>query len=163
MRLPFRVRRLAPTPPEPPALPMVRAEQVLVALALHAREMSDRLERVEHRIEDLDRAALALDTPTSEDLAEVRVHSTRLSAEMAQIAMELQARIDDLEERMPAVVIESKRQERARTLAETIIDLSDSLDTAPVDLAPIDLRDTREWRGRHRPHVDGDAPLALEI
>jgi hypothetical protein len=160
MRLPFRVRRPAPTPPEPPALPMVRAEQVLVALALHAREMSDRLERVEHRIEELDRPAL--DTPTSEDLAEVRVYSTRLSAEMAQIAMELQARIDDLEERMPAVVVESKRQERARTLAETIIDLSDSLDTTPIDLAPIDLREKREWRGRHRPSPD-DAPLALEV
>jgi hypothetical protein len=35
---------------------------------------------------------------------------------------------------MPAVVAEDRRLQRARTLAEAIIDLSDSLDTAPVDL-----------------------------
>lgn len=157
MRLPFRVRRPAPSPPEPAELPVVRAEQVLVALALHARRMSDRLERVEQRLDELDRSEFVLDLPTSDDLAEVRVYSARLSAEMAQIAMELQARIDDLDERMPAVVVESKRQERARTLAETIIDLSDSLDTAPID-----LRDKREWRGRHRPSTD-DAPVAIEM
>lgn len=145
MRLPFRVRRAAPAPPEPAEFPMVRAEQVLVALALHAQQMSDRLERMEQRLDDLDRSELVLDLPTPDDLAEVRVYSARLSAEMAQIAMELQARIDDVAEQMPAVVIETKRQERARTLAETIIDLSDSMDTAPID-----LRDKREWRGRHR-------------
>ena len=50
------------------------------------------------------------------------------------MAVDLQARIDDLAVRMPAVVAEDRRQRRARTLAETIIDLSDSLDTAPVDL-----------------------------
>jgi len=32
------------------------------------------------------------------------------------------------------VVAEDRRLQRARTLAETIIDLSDSLDTIPVDL-----------------------------
>jgi hypothetical protein len=57
-----------------------------------------------------------------------------VSAELTQVAVELQARIDDLAVRMPAVVAEDRRQRRARTLAETIIDLSDSLDTTPVDL-----------------------------
>jgi hypothetical protein len=33
-----------------------------------------------------------------------------------------------------SVVSESRRQERARTLAETIIDLSDAMDTASIDL-----------------------------
>ena len=64
----------------------------------------------------------------------MRLHSARVSAELAQVAVALQARIDDLAVQMPAVVAEDRRQRRARTLAETIIDLSDSLDTSPVDL-----------------------------
>ena len=42
--------------------------------------------------------------------------------------------MDELTAQMPAAVVESRRQERARTLAETIIDLSDSLDTGTIDL-----------------------------
>jgi hypothetical protein len=58
-----------------------------------------------------------------------------VSAELTRVAVELAARIDDLAVQMPAVVAEDRRLQRARTLAETIIDLSDSLDTMPLDLA----------------------------
>ena len=134
MRLSFRVRRPEPAPPEPVALPAVNADRVLVALAVHAQQMSDRLERLEERIEDVAGSQLTLALPTHDDLHEVRTYSARLSAEMAQIALELDARMDELTAQMPAVVVESRRQERARTLAETIIDLSDSLDTGTIDL-----------------------------
>ena len=134
MRLSFRVRRPEPAPPEKLALPAVNADRVLVALAVHAQQMSDRLERLEERIEDVAGSQLTLALPTHDDLHEVRTYSARLSAEMAQIAMELEARMDELTAQMPAAVVESRRQERARTLAETIIDLSDSLDTGTIDL-----------------------------
>src|SRR3546814_4664130 len=41
---------------------------------------------------------------------------------------------DLLAVQMPAIVAEDKRLQRARTLAETIIDLSDQWDTTPHDL-----------------------------
>ncbi|MEQ1787291.1 MAG: hypothetical protein ABL966_09575 [Acidimicrobiales bacterium] len=134
MRLPFRTRRAAPITPEPAGLPALRAERVLVALAVHSQQLDDRLARMEVRLDELAGAELTLDLPTHDDLLEVRLHSARVSAEVARVAVELQARIDDLAVQMPAVVSESRREARARTLAETIIDLSDSLDTAPVDL-----------------------------
>lgn len=134
MRLPFRARRAAPITTEPAGLPAVRAERVLVALAVHSQQLDDRLARMEERLDELAGAELTLDLPTHDDLLEVRLHSARVSAEVARVAVELQGRIDDLAVQLPAVVSESRRQARARTLAETIIDLSDSLDTAPVDL-----------------------------
>ena len=134
MRLPFRTRRPAPPAPEPAGLPALRTERVLVALAVHSQQLDDRLARMEHRIDELASADLGLELPTHDDLLEVRLHSARVSAELTRVAVDLQARIDDLAVLMPAVVTENRRQQRARTLAETIIDLSDSLDTGPVDL-----------------------------
>jgi hypothetical protein len=114
---------------------------VLVALAVHSQQLDDRLARMEMRLDELAGADLTLELPTHDDLLEVRLHSARLSAEVARVTVELQARIDDLAVRMPVVVAESRRQERARTLAETILDLSDALDTGPVDLS----NDPGEW------------------
>lgn len=140
MRLPFRRSRSAPAP-EPAGLPAVRAERVLVALAVHAQQLDDRLERMERRLDCLAATDLTLELPTHDDLLEVRLHSARVSAELARVAVEMQSRIDDLAVRMPAVVAEDRRQQRARTLAETIIDLSDSLDTGPIDLRA----DSGDW------------------
>lgn len=140
MRLPFRTRRPAPQP-EPAGLPALRAERVLVALAVHSQQLDDRLARMEHRIDELAGADFGLELPTHDDLLEVRLHSARVAAELSRVSVELQARIDDLAVRMPAVVAEDRRLQRARTLAETIIDLSDSLDTTPVDLRD----DPGEW------------------
>jgi hypothetical protein len=134
MRLPFRRRRPAPLPPEPAGLPVLRTERALVAIAIHSQQLDDRLARMEHRLDELARTDVGLEIPTHDDLLEVRLHSARVSAELTRVAVDLQARIDDLAVQMPAVVTEDRRQQRARTLAETIIDLSDSLDTGPVDL-----------------------------
>ena len=105
-----------------------------MALAVHAQQIDERLSRMEHRLDELVDADLGLELPTQGDLLEVRLHSARVSAEVARVAVELQARIDDIAVLMPAVVAEDRRQQRSRTLAETIIDLSDSLDTTPIDL-----------------------------
>jgi hypothetical protein len=135
MRLPFRSRRRTePAEAAPAGLPAVRADRVLVALAVHAQQIDDRLSRMEGRLDELAQADLGLELPTHDDLLEVRLHSARVSAELTRATVELQARIDDLAVQMPAVVAEDRRQQRARTLAETIIDLSDSLDTGAIDL-----------------------------
>ena len=130
MRFRLRSRRAA----EPAGLPALRTERALVALAVHSQQLDDRLARMEHRLDELAGTDLTIDLPTHDDLLEVRLHSARVSAELTRVAVELQARIDDLAVRMPAVVAEDRRQRRARTLAETIIDLSDSMDTTQVDL-----------------------------
>jgi hypothetical protein len=134
MRLSLRRRRPAPTPPAPGGLPTVRTERALIALAVHAQQMDLRLARVEQRLGQLDDIELRLDLPTHEDLTAVRIHSARVAAELARVTLDLQGRIEGLADQMPPIVAESKRQERARTLAETIIDLSDALDTVAVDL-----------------------------
>ena len=130
MRLRLRRARVEPAA----SLPVLRTERALVALAIHAQQLDERLGRMEQQLQALAADERDLDVPTQDDLLEVRLHSARVSAELTQVAVELQARIDDLAVRMPAVVAEDRRQRRARTLAETIIDLSDSLDTTPVDL-----------------------------
>lgn len=134
MRLRLWSRRTQPLAEAPAALPALRSERALVALAVHAQQLDDRLARMETRLVELAEAEVTLDVPTHDDLLEVRLHSARVSAELTRVAVELQARIDDLAVQMPAVVAEDRRLQRARTLAETIIDLSDALDTAPVDL-----------------------------
>ena len=137
MHLPFRVRRTRPAPPEPAGLPAVRAERVLLSLAVHAQQIDERLARVEGRLAEV----ITLDRPTHEDLSAVRIHSARVAAEVARVGAELarvtvdlQGRIDRLVMQTPVAVVGSSRDERARMLATTIIDLSDALDTAPVDL-----------------------------
>src|SRR5688572_12141972 len=130
MRFRLRSRRAA----APASVPALRTERALVALAIHSQQLDERLGRMEQRLDELASEERGLDIPRPDDLLEVRLHSARVSAELTQVAVELQARIDDLAVRMPAVGAEDRRQQRARTLAETIIDLSDSLDTTPVDL-----------------------------
>ena len=67
-----------------------------VALAIHSQQLDERLTRMEHRLEELATDERDLDVPTHDDLLEVRLHSARVSAELTQVAVELQARIDDL-------------------------------------------------------------------
>lgn len=125
------------TPAEPAGLPAVRSDRVLVALAVHAQQIDDRLARIEHRLDEHDRhddVDLLIDVPTQDDLLEVQLHAARVSAELSRVAVELQARIDDLAVQMPVVVAEDRRLQRARTLAESILDLSDAWDTTPADL-----------------------------
>ena len=106
-------------------------ERALVALAVYAQQLDDRLERIERRIDD---AAEALaDGPTHADVLEVRVHSARVAAELARVTVELRAEIERAA--MEAGARREKHQDRVNTLAEQIIDLSDALDTQPGDVA----------------------------
>jgi hypothetical protein len=101
-----------------------RMERVLVALAVQATQLDHRLERLERRVDDT--ADRSLEHATYDDLLEVRVHAAKVAADLARVAVELRGEIDRRTTPTP-------RDRRAQTLAETIIDLSDSLDTRPDD------------------------------
>ena len=101
-----------------------RVERALVAIASHAEQLDGRILRLERQLEDA-----AVHLPTHEDLLEVRVHSARVAAELARVTVELRAEIDD---RLAASAV---KESRLRTLAESIADLSDALDTTPQDWA----------------------------
>jgi hypothetical protein len=107
-----------------------RSERVLVALAVHAQQLHDRLERIERRLDESD--ADQIHHPSHDDVLEVRVHSAKVAAELTRVSVELRAEIDDLASRMPAPLTDQQR--RAQVLAESIVDLSDRLDTNPLDL-----------------------------
>src|SRR5256885_7868862 len=108
-----------------------RMERALVALAVYAQQLDDRLERIERRIDDA--AEAMADGPTHADVLEVRVHSARVAAELARVTVELRAEIERAA--MEAGARREKHQDRVNTLAEQIIDLSDALDTQPGDVA----------------------------
>src|SRR3954469_9899859 len=101
-----------------------RMERALVAIATHAEQLDGRILQLERRIEE---ATVA--TPTQDDLLEVRVHSAKVAAELARVTVELKA---EIEERLAASAV---KESRLRTLAESIADLSDALDTTPQDWA----------------------------
>jgi hypothetical protein len=101
-----------------------RVERALVAIASHAEQLDGRILRLERRLEDA-----TLQVPTHEDLLEVRMHSAKVAAELARVTVELKAEIED------RVAASAVKESRLRTLAESIADLSDALDTTPQDWA----------------------------
>jgi len=101
-----------------------RVERALVAISSHAEQLDGRILRLERQLEDA-----TIHLPTHEDLLEVRVHSAKVAAELARVTVELRAEIED---RMAAAAV---KESRLRTLAESIADLSDALDTTPQDWA----------------------------
>ena len=119
----------------------------MVALAVHAQQLDGRLERLERRLDtiedDLVDANERTDQqPTHGDLLEVRMHSARVAAELARVRVALRAEIDELGETMADAQAETERRarrdDRIRTFAEQVLDLSDAIDTQPAD---VDLRD----------------------
>jgi len=101
-----------------------RVERALVAIATHAEQLDGRILQLERRLEETTIAA-----PTQEDLLEVRMHSAKVAAELARVTVELKAEIED------RVAASAVKESRLRTLAESIADLSDALDTTPQDWA----------------------------
>jgi hypothetical protein len=101
-----------------------RVERALVAIASHAQQLDIRLLQLERRFEET-----TIDLPTQTDLLEVRMHSARVAAELARVTVELRAEIED------RIAASAAKENRLRTLAETIADLSDALDTQPQDWA----------------------------
>ena len=105
-----------------------RLERLLIAYAAQAHRVDLRLERLEERLQDV--AEAADDLPSHADLLEVRLHSARVAAELARVAVELRAEMDRMFTQTP-----SPREQRIQTLAEQILDLSDSIVTLPGDVA----------------------------
>ncbi len=101
-----------------------RVERALVAIASHAEQLDGRMQQLERRLEDA-----TITAPTHEDLLEVRMHSAKVAAELARVTIELRAEIED------RVAASAVKESRLRTLAESIADLSDALDTTPQDWA----------------------------
>ncbi len=101
-----------------------RVERALVAIATHAEQLDSRILRLERQLEDA-----TLRAPTQEDLLDVRMHSARVAADLARVTVELRAEIED------KVAASAAKESRLRTLAESIADLSDALDTTPQDWA----------------------------
>ena len=110
----------------------MRAERVVLALAVYTQQLDDRLGRLERQLAERDEMA-AIDVPTHDDVLEVRLHSARVAAELTRVAVELRAEIDELATRKAPVSL-TDHQLRAFTLADSILDLSDRLDTGPIDL-----------------------------
>ena len=112
-------------------VPAPRMERALVALVVHAQQLDDRIERLERRLDATVDAAL--DAPTHDDVLEVRVHSARVAAELARVTVELRAEIEQAHT-LAAASQPTAFERRVRTVAETIVDLSDRMDTLPGDV-----------------------------
>src|SRR5438105_6892976 len=112
-------------------VPAPRMERALVALVVHAQQLDDRIERLERRLDATVDAAL--DAPTHDDVLEVRVHSARVAAELARVTVELRAEIEQART-LAAASQPTPFERRVRTVAETIVDLSDRMDTLPGDV-----------------------------
>jgi hypothetical protein len=120
----WRLRRRPSAPSGGAVVVAARLERVLVALAVQGAQLDHRLERLERRVDDA--VDNSLEHATYADLLEVRVHAAKVAADLARVTVELRSEID---QHTPPTA----RDRRAQTLAETIIDLSDSLDTRPDD------------------------------
>ena len=123
--------RRRPTPPAATSTStelVPRSERALVALAVHAQQLSDRVDRLERRIEESEQASVVI--PTTEDVMAVRLHSAKVAAELTRVSVELRAEIESV---AASLAYSAPHRERVRTLAESIIDLSDRLDTLPED------------------------------
>ena len=105
-------------------VPAARMERVLVALAVQAAQLDHRLERLERRVDHV--VDSSLEHATYDDVLALRVHAAKVAADLARVTVELRSEIDERTTPTP-------RDRRAQALAETIIDLSDSLDTLPDD------------------------------
>ena len=97
-----------------------RVERALVAIAVHAQQLDDRMVRIERRIDDLvDDAGRA---PTHEDLLEIRAHTAKLAGELTRLGVALRAEIEEATRREP-----SAEQQRLLHFAEQVRQLSDRL------------------------------------
>lgn len=130
-----RRRAAAEATPGLAVVPVPKVERALVALAVHAQQLDDRLDRLERRLD----ASIeeSVDAPTHDDVLEVRLHSAKVAAELARVTVELRAEIEHSVTHLQAHLADREqptaRERRIRQTAETILDLSDRLDTLPSD------------------------------
>ena len=112
-------------------VPVPKMERALVALAVHAQQLDDRLDRLERRLDASVEASI--DAPTHDDVLEVRLHSAKVAAELARVTVELRAEMEQRITHLEARHTPTARERRIQQTAETILDLSDRLDTMPSD------------------------------
>ncbi len=132
------VRILGPSAPAlvPPAAPAVRVERYVVALAFHAAQLEDRIVQLERAAAQ--QAEAHLELPDHSDLLEVRLHSSRVSADLGRLALELRSDMAEIKDEADRAAKAAARAESAAQLAqdpdrlvelaEELLELADALD-----------------------------------
>lgn len=123
-------------------LPAIRLERAVVALASHAAQLADRVDRLERRLEDAEDTAFAalspgaidslarrvegmrLEAAGAEEVLELRLHTTRLSSELTRVAIELRSEID----RLASATDEQRDRTRRLESMASVIELGDGGD-----------------------------------
>jgi len=131
--------RILPAPPAlvaAPPPPAVRVERYVAALAFHAAQLEDRIGQLERRSADESDAHLEL--PSHRDLLEVRLHSSRVSADLGRLALELRSDMAEIKDEADRAAKAAARAESAAQLAqdpdrlvelaEELLELADALD-----------------------------------
>ena len=116
--------------------PAVRVERYVAALAFHAAQLEERIGQLERR--SADQADAHLDLPSHGDLLEVRLHSSRVSADLGRLALELRAEVAEIKDeadraakaalRAESAVDLAQDPERLVELAEELLELADAVD-----------------------------------
>lgn len=115
------------TPLPEPAVQPAQLEKAFIALTAKVQDCIDRLDSLEHRIDELSESTM--NSPSHSDVLEVRLHSAKLAAELARATVELRGEIG----------MASDEARRAARLARAA-DNSDPALALPVD---VDLTDVR--------------------
>jgi hypothetical protein len=125
----------------PPAVaravpPAVRVERYVAALAFHAAQLEDRIGQLERAMSF--QADAHLDLPTHSDLLEVRLHSSRVSADLGRLALELRSEVAEIKDEADRAARKADRAanaaalaqdpERLVELAEELLEMADALD-----------------------------------
>jgi sugar-specific transcriptional regulator TrmB len=118
------------------AAPAVRVERYVVALAFHAAQLEDRIGQLERAAAD--QADAHLELPTHTDLLEVRLHSSRVSADLGRLALELRSEVAEIKDEADRAARATQRAadaaalardpERLVELAEELLEMADALD-----------------------------------
>jgi len=122
--------------PAAPALPAVRVERYVVALAVHAAQLEDRIGQLERAA--IDQADAHLELPNHTDLLDVRLHSSRVSADLGRLALELRSEVAEIKDEADRAARAADRAahaaalasdpERLVELAEELLEMADALD-----------------------------------
>lgn len=130
------VRILGSMPPAVP--PAVRVERYVAALAFHAAQLEDRISQLERAVAY--EADAHLDLPTHSDLLEVRLHSSRVSADLGRLALELRSEVAEIKDEADRAARKAERAadaaalaqdpDRLVELAEQLLEMADALDAS---------------------------------
>ena len=119
-----------------PVAPAERVERFVAALAVHAAQLEDRIGQLERGAAD--QVDAHLEVPTHTDLLEVRLHSSRVSADLGRLALELRSEVAEIKDEADRAARATQRAadaaalardpERLVELAEELLEMADALD-----------------------------------